>query len=174
MSVAGDAAASGAALANKLAPCARRATPPTASAPVPTGVRAPITQHLTSAAGNPRVRAAAVPRAGLALVRAPRLSPLPGADVGRPQALLAHIAGVLLANRETLIRTQEAFAAAIVGGFGSLPGAVIGGLLIGIGEQFAGLYLPPGFSEVTAYAILLIMLLVRPHGILASVKIKKM
>lgn len=67
----------------------------------------------------------------------------------------------------------KAFAAAIVGGFGSLPGAIIGGLLIGLVEQFAGLYLPPGFSDVSAYIILLLMLMVRPEGIFASMQQKK-
>ena len=94
-------------------------------------------------------------------------------------AVVSAIAGILIAP-VSLIDPQigfigvKAFAAAIVGGFGSLPGAIIGGVMIGVGEQFAGLYLPPGFSEVTAYAILLMMLIVRPHGILTSMQIKKM
>ena len=67
----------------------------------------------------------------------------------------------------------KAFAAAIVGGFGSLPGAILGGLLVGLTEQFAGLYLPPGFSEMSAYVLLLIMLMVRPQGIFATMQKKK-
>ena len=67
----------------------------------------------------------------------------------------------------------KAFAAAIVGGFGSLPGAIVGGLVIGVAEQFAGRYLPPGAGEVSAFAILLIMLFVRPEGIFASLQQKK-
>ena len=67
----------------------------------------------------------------------------------------------------------KAFAAAIVGGFGSMPGAIIGGLLIGIVEQFAGLYLPPGFSDTSAYVLLLLMLLVRPQGLFATMQKKK-
>lgn len=93
-------------------------------------------------------------------------------------AVIAAIAGVLVAP-VSLIDPQigfigiKAFAAAIVGGFGSLPGAMVGGLLIGVAEQFAGLYLPPGFSDVTAYIILLVMLFVRPQGIFASMMQKK-
>jgi len=67
----------------------------------------------------------------------------------------------------------KAFAAAIVGGFGSLPGAIIGGLLVGIVEQFAGLYLPPGFGDTSAYVLLLVMLLVRPQGLFATMQKKK-
>lgn len=67
----------------------------------------------------------------------------------------------------------KAFAAAIVGGFGSMPGAIIGGLLVGIVEQFAGLYLPPGFSDTSAYVLLLVMLLVRPQGLFATMQKKK-
>ena len=67
----------------------------------------------------------------------------------------------------------KAFAAAIVGGFGSMPGAIIGGLLIGIIEQFAGLYLPPGFADTSAYVLLLVMLLVRPQGLFATMQKKK-
>ena len=67
----------------------------------------------------------------------------------------------------------KAFAAAIVGGLGSLPGAIVGGLLIGVVEQFAGFYLPAGLGEVSAFVILLVMLLARPQGIFASLQQKK-
>jgi len=67
----------------------------------------------------------------------------------------------------------KAFAAAIVGGFGSLPGAIVGGLLVGIVEQFAGLYLPTGFADTSAYVILLLMLFLRPEGIFATMQQKK-
>jgi branched-chain amino acid transport system permease protein len=67
----------------------------------------------------------------------------------------------------------KAFAAAIVGGFGSLPGAILGGLLVGVVEQFAGLYLPPGFSDMSAYVLLLVMLILRPEGLFATIQRKK-
>ena len=93
-------------------------------------------------------------------------------------AAIAGIAGVLTAPVslvDPLIGFVgiKAFAAAIVGGFGSLPGAIIGGLLIGLVEQFAGLYLPPGFSDMSAYVLLLLMLLIRPQGLFASMQKKK-
>ena len=67
----------------------------------------------------------------------------------------------------------KAFAAAIVGGFGSLPGAIIGGLIVGIVEQFAGRYGPPGSMDMSAYIVLLLMLFVRPEGIFATLQKKK-
>jgi branched-chain amino acid transport system permease protein len=93
-------------------------------------------------------------------------------------AAIAATAGVLVAPI-TLVDPLmgfvgiKAFAAAVVGGFGSLQGAMAGGLLIGIVEQFAGLYLPTGFSDTSAYVILLLMLFIRPEGIFATMQRKK-
>ncbi len=93
-------------------------------------------------------------------------------------AAIAAIAGILTAPVSLVdpligLVGIKAFAAAIVGGFGSLPGAIIGGLLVGIVEQFAGLYLPPGFADVSAYVLLLIMLVIRPQGLFATMQKKK-
>ncbi len=93
-------------------------------------------------------------------------------------AAITTAAGVLLAP-VTLIDPQmgflaiKAFAAAVVGGFGSLPGVLAGGLLIGTAEQFAGLYLPAGFQETAAYLILLLMLAIRPQGLFAQIHRKR-
>ena len=93
-------------------------------------------------------------------------------------ALIAAVAGMLIAP-VALIDPQlgfigvKAFAAAIVGGFGSLPGAIVGGLIVGVAEQFAGLYLPPGFADTSAYVILLLVLLARPEGIFSTMQKKK-
>ena len=93
-------------------------------------------------------------------------------------AIISAVAGILIAPVSLINPLMgfigiKAFAAAIVGGFGSLPGAIIGGLIIGIVEQFAGLYLPTGFSDVSAYVVLLLMLLIRPQGIFTSMQQKK-
>lgn len=93
-------------------------------------------------------------------------------------AVISAVAGILVAPVSLIDPLMgfigiKAFAAAIVGGFGSLPGALVGGLLVGIVEQFAALYLPPGFADVSAYIILLLMLMIRPQGIFASMQRKK-
>jgi branched-chain amino acid transport system permease protein len=63
----------------------------------------------------------------------------------------------------------KAFAAAVLGGFGSIPGALIGGVIVGITEQLAGYYLPAGFQEVTANSVLLATLVLRPQGLFSDV-----
>ena len=62
----------------------------------------------------------------------------------------------------------KAFAAAVIGGFGSIPGSVIGGVIVGIVEQFAGYKLPAGFQEVTSNVVLLLVLFIRPQGLFAE------
>jgi branched-chain amino acid transport system permease protein len=91
---------------------------------------------------------------------------------------VAAIAGVLLAP-VSLIDINlgfiglKAFAAAVLGGFGSIPGALVGGITIGLIELFSGAYLPQGFKDVAAYVILLLVLAVRPQGIFGTVGRKK-
>jgi branched-chain amino acid transport system permease protein len=85
-------------------------------------------------------------------------------------AAVAALAGVLLAPSAFVHVNMgyiglKAFPAAVLGGFGSLPGAVIGGLVIGVIEELAGLYLPEGFKNVAAYVALLAVLMVRPQGL---------
>ena len=60
----------------------------------------------------------------------------------------------------------KAFPAAVLGGFGSIPGAVLGGLAIGVVEELSGLYLPEGVKSVAAYVVLLVVLMIRPQGLL--------
>ena len=62
----------------------------------------------------------------------------------------------------------KAFAAAVIGGFGSIPGSLVGGVIVGIVEQFAGYKLPAGFQEVTSNVVLLGMLFIRPQGLFAE------
>jgi branched-chain amino acid transport system permease protein len=62
----------------------------------------------------------------------------------------------------------KAFAAAVLGGFGSIPGALVGGVIVGISEQMSGYYLPAGFQEVTANVVLLGTLVLRPQGLFSD------
>ena len=85
-------------------------------------------------------------------------------------AAVAAIAGLLLAPI-TFVHANmgfiglKAFPAAVVGGFGSLPGAIVGGLIIGVVESLSGFYLPDGFKDIAAYVMVLIMLMVKPNGL---------
>jgi branched-chain amino acid transport system permease protein len=66
-----------------------------------------------------------------------------------------------------------AFTAAVVGGIGSLPGAVLGGLLIGLAESFATGYISSTFQQAIVFAILIAVMLVRPSGLLGRADVKK-
>ncbi len=67
----------------------------------------------------------------------------------------------------------KAFAAAVIGGFGSLPGAVLGGLTVGVFETFGAAYISGSHKDIYAFLLLIIVLLVKPTGflgVLAKVK----
>ena len=59
----------------------------------------------------------------------------------------------------------KAFAAAVVGGFGNLPGAVLGGLLVGVVESLGAGYLSGNYKDIYAFVLLILVLLVRPSGL---------
>jgi branched-chain amino acid transport system permease protein len=92
-------------------------------------------------------------------------------------AAVAAIAGILLAPI-TFVHANmgliglKAFPAAVVGGFGSLPGAIVGGLIIGVVESLSGFYLPDGVKDTAAYIVVLVMLMVRPNGLFGE-KLRK-
>lgn len=60
----------------------------------------------------------------------------------------------------------KGFTASVVGGIGNIPGAVLGGLLIGMAEAFASVYISVTFKDAVAFIILVIVLLIRPSGLL--------
>lgn len=90
-------------------------------------------------------------------------------------SFLAGIAGVLLCSSyPTLSSTTgampgiKAFVAAVIGGIGSIPGAFIGGLLLGVLENLSKAYISSQLSDAIVFSLLIIMLLVKPQGILGK------
>jgi branched-chain amino acid transport system permease protein len=86
---------------------------------------------------------------------------------------VAALAGILLSPVSMIDVNMgflgiKAFAAAVIGGFGSIPGALVGGVIVGVVEQLAGYYLPAGFQEVSANTVLLATLFLRPQGLFAE------
>jgi branched-chain amino acid transport system permease protein len=67
----------------------------------------------------------------------------------------------------------KAFTAAVVGGIGSIPGAMIGGLVIGLCEAFAATYISSQFTDLIVFGILIVVMLVRPTGIFARPALQK-
>jgi branched-chain amino acid transport system permease protein len=93
-------------------------------------------------------------------------------------AAMAAVAGILWGVRVGkidplmgFIPVLKAFVATVIGGFGSIPGAVLGGFVLGILEIFLAGSLPPGttgYRDAIIFALLVVVLLVRPQGILGS------
>ncbi len=88
---------------------------------------------------------------------------------------LAAVAGVLLCSAyPTLVPTTgsmpgiKAFTAAVFGGIGSIPGAMLGGIMLGIIEIFSKSYISTSLSDAIVFAVLIIVLLVKPTGILGK------
>lgn len=95
--------------------------------------------------------------------------------------VVAAVAGVLFASKGAIDPSSgllgiKAFAAAAIGGFGSLPGALVGGLIIGLIEPLSARYAPDGFegvARIAPYAILIVVLIFRPGGLFSQTQKKK-
>jgi len=81
--------------------------------------------------------------------------------VGKLNPFIGFIAGI------------KAFTAAVLGGIGSIPGAMLGGVLLGLAETFAAGYLPSEYKDVVAFALLVLILLFRPTGLLGKPDVEK-
>ena len=97
-------------------------------------------------------------------------------------SVVATVAGVFLASLTHLepimsFTGLRALPAIILGGLDSIPGAIVGGLIIGVAENLAGFYLEgylgSGVREITAYAIVLIVMMIRPYGLFGSKEIER-
>jgi branched-chain amino acid transport system permease protein len=90
-----------------------------------------------------------------------------GASAG---ILFAPLTGVEAEMGQIIIK---GFVAAILGGFYSLPGAVVGGIVIGLAETFGGAFFGGVFKNLTAFVLLVLILLVRPHGIFGRAEARR-
>ena len=93
-------------------------------------------------------------------------------------AVVGAIAGVLVApviflSSKMGLLVINGFTAAVLGGFGSMPGAVVGGMLLGVLENLAPLYLPSGIRYSVPFIALVAILLIRPAGLLGRVEQRK-
>jgi branched-chain amino acid transport system permease protein len=93
-------------------------------------------------------------------------------------AAMAGLAGILMApvvgvESEMGSVILKGFVAAILGGFNSLPGCVVGGLMLGLLETFGGAYFGGTFKAVTAFVLLMFVLLVRPYGIFGRAEVRR-
>ncbi len=93
-------------------------------------------------------------------------------------ALLAGLAGLLFANIYHVGLDMghvgiQAFPATILGGLDSVLGSAIGGLLIGVAENLAGGYIGSGYKEIAGFAIILVVMMVRPHGLFGEKDIER-
>ncbi|WP_298924393.1 branched-chain amino acid ABC transporter permease [uncultured Ramlibacter sp.] len=113
-----------------------------------------------------------------ALAQDPEAARLMGIRVNRLYALtwilvcaLAGMAGLLLGPMWFIEASigegvgLKAFAAAIIGGFGSIPGAIIGGILVGLTETLGAAYISSAYKEAIVFALMFVFLLVRPQGL---------
>ncbi|MDY3619502.1 branched-chain amino acid ABC transporter permease [Agathobaculum sp.] len=87
-------------------------------------------------------------------------------------AALSAVAGILLAPiygvypKMGAILSTKGFAAAVLGGYGNMYGAIIGGLIFGVVETMAAGYLSSSFKDIISFGVLIVVLFVMPHGIL--------
>jgi branched-chain amino acid transport system permease protein len=93
-------------------------------------------------------------------------------------AAVGAVAGVLIApvvflSSKMGLIVISGFTAAVLGGFGSMPGAVLGGMLLGVLENLAPLFLPSGIRYAVPFLLLIAILLVRPAGLLGRVQRRK-
>ena len=93
---------------------------------------------------------------------------------------LAAVGGLLIASHTQQINFNigflagiKAFTAAVLGGIGSIPGAMFGGLVLGCCESFASGYISSDYEDMFAFAILILILIFRPSGLLGKAKVQK-
>ena len=97
--------------------------------------------------------------------------------LGSALAGVAGVMGGLLFNTVTptigFIAGLKAFTASVVGGIGSIPGAMLGGLLIGVAESFITGYISSTYTNLLVFALLIAVMLIRPRGLLGQAQLQK-
>jgi branched-chain amino acid transport system permease protein len=97
--------------------------------------------------------------------------------LGSALAGVAGVMGGLLFNQVTptigFVVGLKAFTAAVVGGIGSIPGAMLGGLLIGVAESMITGYISSTYTNLFVFALLIVVMLVRPSGLLGQAQLQK-
>lgn len=93
-------------------------------------------------------------------------------------AMVGAVAGVLVApviflSTKMGLLVINGFTAAVLGGFGSMPGAVLGGMVLGVLENLAPLYLPSSIRHAVPFVVLIAILVIRPSGLLGRVEQRK-
>ena len=95
-------------------------------------------------------------------------------------AVLAAVGGVLIALAVGklnpfigFIAGIKAFTAAVLGGIGSIPGAMLGGVLLGVAETLAAAYISSEYKDIVAFCVLVLVLMVRPSGLLGKPEVEK-
>lgn len=91
---------------------------------------------------------------------------------------ISGIAGVLIAPIIYLdpnlgIIGVKAFAGAVLGGFGNIPGAIVGGMLLGVLENLSGYFFNAGIKQISTYILLILVLIVKPSGLFGAAAIRK-
>ena len=133
------------------------------------------------------VQKTALGRAQRACEQDRKMAALLGIDVDRTISLTFVIGAALAAVAGTLYMLYygvvnfsdgvtpgvQAFTAAVLGGIGSIPGAMLGGVLLGLAETFAAGYLPAEYKDVVSFALLVLILLFRPTGLLGKPDVEK-
>ena len=84
-----------------------------------------------------------------------------GLTIGKLNPYIGFIAGI------------KAFTAAVLGGIGSIPGAMLGGVLLGLAETLASGYMPSEYKDIVAFCLLVLVLLFRPTGLLGKPDVEK-
>jgi branched-chain amino acid transport system permease protein len=96
-----------------------------------------------------------------------------GSAMAGVAGVMSGLAGIDILSTVGFLAGLKAFTAAVVGGIGSIPGAMIGGLLIGLCESFSSSYISSQYTDLIVFGILIATMLIRPTGIFGAPALQK-